>query len=222
MEDCTQAEKLARCYLTCKHESHQWLCAETIEALCLKDAGVDADSSDFWKSVSDSMESILSETPVRFAYGNSCFSDLIENTPKLTVPHMNEILALGSGDGLAECYIAFKVLGANIVHVTDIHPPHDRVEQLSCVEALKKYTEADALMFIYPFSFASGYDGLLAKFKGRFIVMVGEIEYSGHTNPGDLLEQIDEDFEEVTHVDMRRCTPMYILHEKLIVYRRKE
>lgn len=205
----------------CGHASHQMLSVETIKAICLNEPGVDANSSEFWRRAPVFMERILKEQPVRFSHGPSCFSDLIENMSKLTLPHMNEILSVGSGVALQESYLADKVLGAKIFHVTDIKPPHNLVEKLSCVEAIEKYNEADTLMFTYPCYADSGYEGVVRQFKGKYIIMVGEIEIDGHTNPGDLLEQILEDCEKVVHVDMRRCTRSYGCHESLILYRKR-
>lgn len=194
---------------------------EIIKTLCLSKPGVDDECYDFWKDATVFMDSLLKATPLRFQYGNSCFTDLIESMSQLTVPEMNEILAVGSGIGLTDCYIAYRVLGARTVHLTDTEPPHDMVETLSCLDAIEKYTGADTLMFIYPCFYAGGYEGVVRTFKGQYIVMVGEMCVYGHTNPGGLLEQISDDFDKVAHVDMRQARCSYGCHESLAIYSKR-
>lgn len=221
MADSVSVDSTFSCDAGCGPVSHQPVSSEMIKKLYLNKAGVDDECDDFWEGAAVFMDSILKETPLRFQYGNSCFTDLIENMSHLTVSGMNDILAVGSRFGLTECYIAHKVLGAKTVHITDIEPPHGMVEKLSCVDAVDKYTGADTLMFIYPCFHASGYEGLIQTFKGQYIVLVGEMCVYGHTNPGDLLEQISDCFEKVAHVDMRRAKRSYGCHESLAIYSRR-
>ena len=57
------------------------------------------------------------------------------------------------------------------------------VEALSCIDAIEKYVHADGLMFLYPCPGARGYEDAVRRFKGGYIILVGEIETEGHTNP---------------------------------------
>lgn len=209
------------CDVRCGHGSHQRVSVDMIKTLCLSKPGVDDECYDFGKNATVFMDSLLKATPLGFQYGNSCFTDLIESMSQLTVPKINEILSVGSGVGLTDCYIAYKVLGARTVHLTDIEPPHDMVETLSCVDAIEKYTGADTLMFVYPCFHADGYEGVIRTFKGQYIVLVGEMCVSGHTNPGGLLEQISDEFDKVAHVDMSQAIGSCCSHESLAIYSKR-
>lgn len=209
-------------YITCNHGTHRCLKPETLKGLDkLKVLGY-INRENFWKRASVYMESVLKDTPVSFEYGNSCFSDLTERLSKLTLPVLHEILSVGSGVALLDCYIAFKVFNAEIFRATDISPCHRAVEHLSCAQAIARYGEAQALMFTYPSFLSGGYEHVISGFRGEYIILIGELECTGHTNPGELLEQITQDFDPLTHVDMVRVRPSHGCHECFVLYKRKE
>ena len=205
----------------CGHDCHQTL-TKAVKPFLSFDKPVDnhAEPSDFWKNASVVVDNLLTDTIVSFNYGGGCLSDLITKISSQTFPLINEILAVGSGNGLTEAYIGYKILKAKIVHITDIKSPHDMVEELPGDEAIDKYTEADTLMFIYPYSFNSGYKEIILKFKGDYIVMIGEIDVTlGHTDPDELLEQIREEFKELIKVEWK-CE-VFNCVEHMVIYSRK-
>ena len=205
----------------CGHGCHQTVTKAVQPILSFhKPDDAHDERSDFWKNVSVVIGNILKDTSLRFNHGSSCMSDLIKKISSQILPQLNKILAVGSGNGLTEAYIGYEVLKAKIVHITDIQPPHDMVEDLSYHESIDKYSEADTLMFIYPFVGASEYKGVIRKFKGDYIVLIGELATFGHTNPDELLKQISEDFEELLKVEMGTCTA-FCCAEHMFLYSRK-
>ena len=205
----------------CGHGSHKSLTKAIQPFLSFhKPDNAHVERLDFWKTVSVVVGNILKGTSLRLDHGSSCLSDLITKMSLLTLPQINEILAVGSGTGLAEAYIGYTALKAKVVHITDIEPPHDMVEKLSCHESIDKYTQADALMFIYPFAGASGYEGDIGKFKGDYIVMIGEVTTLGHPNRSKCMRQISLDFEERLKVKMGTCTA-FCCNKHMFLYSRK-
>lgn len=210
---------------SCQHSSHVVLNKDTV----CKVYRHKVNPSAFWgRSVCVAIEDILNE-PVRFQYGTSCFSDLVAKAQQCVFPSIPSILSVGSGEGFIDFYIASAILGAEIVHLTDLEPPNDLVERLSCLDAVAKYGNATALMFTFPCFYASGYERVIEAFKGNYVVLVGEIydlytggiAVNGHTDPGDLLEQIVRRFEEVVRFDIN-CYRTTLCLESMVVYRRKE
>lgn len=162
----------------------------------------------------------MTTTPVRFTYGNSCLSDLINNARYIAFPTIREVLSVGSGDGLTDYYVAHKIFGARSVHLTDIEPGNDLVEKLCCSDAISRYKHAAGLMFTFPCFGAVGYEDVIKNFCGDYIIFTGEISVEGHTNPCNLLEQITKDFAEHIRVNIASWEKTY-RKESLVLYKRK-
>lgn len=210
-------------YKRCDHYDHRTLSSVTIKGLdCASNTLGYIARDRFWKRASVYVESVLKDTPLAFQYGNSCFSDLVDRLSRLELPRLQELVSVGSGVALLECYIAYKVFNTSTFHATDIAPPHGHVKRLSCLEAIHKYKGAQGLMFMYPCFLASGYEDVICNFKGTYIILIGEISHTGHTNPGNLLEQILIEFEPLVHVDMVRIRTSFGCHESLVLYKRKQ
>lgn len=193
------------------------LCKDTIN---ITHSYQDVNHSHLWKRICGTISALMTKTPVRFTYGRRCLSDLINKARNITFPILHEVLSVGSGDGLTDYYIAHKIFGASLVHLTDIKPVNDLVEKLCCADAILRYKTATALMFTFPWCGADGYDDVIKNFRGDYIIFTGELCESGHTNPCDLLEQIAEDFVEHIRVNIA-CWEKTSCKESLVLYKRK-
>lgn len=136
-----------------------------------------------WKIICGTISSLMTTTPVQFRYGTGCLSDLINKARHITFPVIREILSVGSSDGLTDYYIAHKIFGAKLVHLTDIEPANDLVEKLCCADAISRYKHAAGLMFTFPWCGAIGYEDVIKNFRGDYIIFTGEISVEGYTNP---------------------------------------
>lgn len=187
------------------------------------------DPARIWEKICDDISTLLTKSPVRFRYGGRCFSDLIVNLeedvrrPRRTPMVINEVLCIGSGDGLADCYIASRIFKAKVIHLTNINPENDLVEKLSCVDAIERYKTADTIMFTYPDSSDEGYDDVISKFNGRNVIFTGSTWITGPNNPCELVEQIEFFFFlESVHVDFRSWETERPNKDSLMLYRKAE
>lgn len=202
----------------CDHlGEHVELCNNTIQIPECKNA----DRSLIWKRICGTISSLLTTTPVMFTYGRRCFSDLINKARDVAFPTIHEVLSIGSGDGFTDYYIAHKLFNADVVHLTDIQPGNDLVEELSCADAIRRYKTAGALMFTYPWRADGGYCNVTNTYTGDYIIFTGELCVLGHTNPCDLLEQLAEDFVEHIRVDIASWERASHT-ESLVLYKRKK
>nr|WHA35507.1 hypothetical protein MSRaV_19R [Micropterus salmoides ranavirus]WHA35612.1 hypothetical protein SCRaV_19R [Siniperca chuatsi ranavirus] len=156
--------------------------------------------------------------PFRFNYGSSCLSDLLNRGLLVSVPR---IVAIGSGDGYVDAALAEKVLGARSVVLTDINPGSENVVEMSCSRVVETCGDA-ALLFCFPFFAAGGYTDCLKDYQGDTVVYVGEMCESGHTNPGNLLEQLRESFVPGVCVELKKYPRKYpsTCVEHLVVFTR--
>lgn len=219
--DCQMSQEREKC----KHSYHIVLNKGTVFRFCPTKVNLNV----FWnKAAAHSIKAKLKKHPVRFQYGTSCFSTLAEKAQQVTFPTIQSILSVGSGEGVVDFYIATVILGTGKVYLTDLEPPNNLVERLSCLDAIAKYGDVTALMFTFPSFLASGYQGVIEKFKGDYIVLIGEvfslkngdIVTLGHTDPDKLLDQILQRFEEVNRLDISPWCDTLCL-ESMVVYRRK-
>ncbi|QCQ67800.1 hypothetical protein ECIV_ORF45 [European chub iridovirus] len=154
-----------------------------------------------------------------FKYGVSCFTSLIDHGCIKEINNMQTILCIGCETGAYERIICKEMFGVDQPILSDIEPKHDVVEKLSCLEAIDKYPNVDALMFCFQSFLASGYD--VSKFKGKYIIFIGELHETGHTNPDDLLDSIYECFNEYISVPLKCCCTYSYCYEQLCVFKRK-
>lgn len=202
----------------CDHaDTHVALCRDTIN---VTPAYPNANITHLWKRIRGTISFLLTTTEVRFRYGNSCLSDLLNKARYIPFPVIREILSVGSGDGLTDYYIAYKIFGAKLVHLTDIEPANDLVETLCCADAIFRYKHAAGLMFTFPWCGAGRYEDVIKTFRGDYIIFTGEISVEGHTNPCYLLEQITEDFAEHIRVNIASWNKTSC-KESLVLYKRK-
>lgn len=153
-----------------------------------------------WKRICGSIAALLRTTPVCFEHGAGCLSSLITEANGIRFPTIPEILSVESRSGVTDYYIAHKLFAAKVVHLTDVKPANDLVEALSCRDAVLRYKGASGLMFTYPSIMSDDYEGLIAMFRGDYIIYTGDLRFTGHATPSELLRQITWCFTELIRV----------------------
>lgn len=174
-----------------------------------------------WKRICGSVAALLRTTPVRFEHGAGCLSSLITEAKGIRFPTIPEILSVESRSGVTDYYIAHKLFGAKVVHLTDVKPSNDLVEALSCRDAVLRYKGASGLMFTYPSVMSDEYEGLIARFRGDYIIYTGDLRFTGHATPTELLKQITWCFTELIRVSFAGwCGTSHPGH--LVLYTRRK
>ncbi|AZQ20780.1 hypothetical protein [Red seabream iridovirus] len=152
----------------------------------------------------------------KFKYGNGCFSSLLAHGRVACDIH--RILCIGCETGIYERVLCAQLFGVYDPILTDINPKARSVKQLSCTQALAQHIDVDAVMFCLPYFLATGYD--ISQYRGKYIIYVGEMDVTGHSNPDTLLQDIYTAFDEEHRIAMARVRPVSC-YEHLCVFRRR-